>query len=153
VRSRALWASLLAAALGLGLAAFTRLGRERPADLPAARTPRVAAVAPVAPVALGGAAPEASADRQIVVELRSQPTHAAVYVDDRLRGQTPLELRLPRASAPLALRLQLAGYVRLERQLIPDRDQLLELVLAQQPRARTRRAPAAERRRAFRPFE
>jgi hypothetical protein len=94
-------------------------------------TPAPVAVAEVAKVA----APP------ITLTVRTMPEGARVIRADtgEALGVTPLVKELPRADAALGLRLELAGYVPLERQVRLDSHALLEMPLA---KAQTAPAPA-----------
>jgi hypothetical protein len=63
------------------------------------------------------------------VRLETKPSGAHAIVGNEDRGETPLDMLLPRASAPLVLELSHSGYETLHDVLVPDRDQTSILLL------------------------
>jgi serine/threonine-protein kinase len=103
-------ALLVLVLLGVGLAFASRRGQAAPS---------VEAPAPSAP------APPA----EVVVHVESTPPGARVVVDGEERGDTPLDLRLPRRDAPRSLELRLDGFDPLAQTLVADADQRLVIAL------------------------
>ncbi|MEZ4402545.1 MAG: protein kinase [Kofleriaceae bacterium] len=134
-RRRLLWLGAAAAAAAIIAAAVLARSSERgpaasppgaaaaarptPGDAPTptpAVAPPAAAPAPAAPTTEATPAPP-SAPATVAIAVTTRPAGAAVYLGKRRAGLTPLTVELPVGDAPVALRLERAGY----------RSQLLEV--------------------------
>ncbi len=124
----ALAAATLAAALGAGAFWWTR---------PRAEVPTPAAIERAAP----------AAPAEVGIRIETVPPGARVRLDGTARGETPLELRLPRSASARALTLEHDGFTVVEESLTPDVDQRLSFTLAPEPAAPPTSPPARRRRR------
>ncbi|MEM7678000.1 MAG: PEGA domain-containing protein, partial [Myxococcota bacterium] len=77
-------------------------------------------------VGSGSRRPPAAQKDTVSLEFASEPSGAAVVVDGRSVGQTPLKLTLPRSSRPVAVTLRHAGYAPWTTVLKPNRDVLVK---------------------------
>ena len=121
-------AMVLGAVLVVGLWP-TPASAQRPAPLVAARAaPRLLPPPVVGPP-------------DVTLWVTTQPAGALISRLDSgaALGRTPLEVRLPRTATPLPLRIELAGHQPLERTLLTDQSQRLEVAL----QAVVRKAPSA----------
>lgn len=111
-------------ALGVGAAAsLSRFSPKHIADTgprPEEPTPVVASPLPSA----------VAVPMYAALRVESRPSGAGVFVDGESRGTTPLDTRLTRGDAAVALELRHPGYVTQSQALTPDRDQSLIVDLA-----------------------
>jgi hypothetical protein len=148
--------ALLGAGLGRGHhgAQAASVGPVTAAASAGSTTASAASLAPasVREPAMGGAAGPA-AGAGVALRFITSPPGASVTRTDtgQLLGQTPLEVAVERGPAPVTLRVQLAGYLPLTRQVTFDSSQRLELSLAPvtppqrpAPLARLKRLPVRE---------
>jgi len=91
---------------------------------------RSSQVSPALPAAAREAPPARVVPAQVTVQLASQPPGARAWINGSYRGNTPLSVSLPRGTAPVSLRLELARHTALVQTLVPDVDQRLSLALA-----------------------
>ncbi|MEC7519766.1 MAG: serine/threonine-protein kinase [Myxococcota bacterium] len=133
---------------GFVLAAVAVLGvvwalRAPPPELATAPSPVEAPVEEVEPVA---PAPEAEPEppvgaalpAEVRIEITTTPSGATLTLDGE-EVESPIVL--PRSDAPVTLEIAARGHRTEERELVPDRDQALEIVLPRRPRARRRELP------------
>ena len=132
--------SILAAG-GIAVATFAALRFASPSK-PAHVEPLVSELTSPASVALPAAsiaaplpvpaptapAPE-TAEQQVAIEVRTNPTGATVLVGGKRAGTTPITLPLRRGNQSVLVELAVRGYAPVRRPITPDRDQLLELSL------------------------
>src|SRR5262245_33418217 len=134
-------AGLYATALGVGavVLAVTLMAlsggskKKPPASLPVAVPPAAAkALEPAAP-----AAPEpVKAERSDVeIVLRTVPPGAEIYDGEALIGASPLTFRRARAEGAVNLTFRRAGFREVTREVVPDRDRDLEVVLMAKPKS------------------
>jgi serine/threonine-protein kinase len=142
----------LAAAFSMGAAGLIVLAavawgasRVRAVEAPAAASTVPDAAAPVA------SSVDPPSRPHVTVAVRTTPPGARVTVDGEAKGETPLDLAVPRGSAPVVVVVQRASFEPIREAVVPDRDQSLVLSLlpsAKPPRSPTRapaRAPSAPR--------
>lgn len=70
---------------------------------------------------------------EVRVEIRTTPARATLRLDGE---EVTSPIVLPRGSETMTLAIEARGHLPEERELIPDRDQALEIVLRRRPRAR-----------------
>lgn len=70
---------------------------------------------------------------EVRVEIRTTPARATLRLDGE---EVTSPIVLPRGSGTMTLAIEARGHLPEERELIPDRDQALEIVLRRRPRAR-----------------
>jgi serine/threonine-protein kinase len=73
------------------------------------------------------------ANERVTIRIQSVPEGASVKVAGSPRGNTPLELELPKSHLPIEVNLELEGFRELTEDLVPNVDQRLRLVLVQKP--------------------
>ncbi len=131
---------------GTAVLAVTRLQLRGPTEVAARALPSPAPSAQPAPssaaTAQASAAPAGSSPSPsfILVHVETKPAGARVVVGGVELGVTPVDVRMPQGTAPVALQLHRRGYETLIEQLVPASDQ--RLLLALEP---TRGAPASVR--------
>ncbi len=80
----------------------------------------------------------AAGDTQITVMVMSSPSGAAVHVDDRLVGVTPVAIPLPSGDREVTIGLALEGYTAEQRLVRADRDQEIAVTLGEAVASRPR---------------
>jgi hypothetical protein len=119
---------------GLVLASSLRAPKPLPAiELPKVEAPKVETPKPAAPLV-------PAADT--VLTIHSTPEGAQVKKGSQLLGETPLELKLPANTAPLAVVLSRRGYRDAALELQPDHSRDYQVRLLELPRTR-KATPAA----------
>jgi serine/threonine-protein kinase len=145
-RRRARW--LLLASCGLGIIGAAFFFARRPAAAPAPRPVEATALPTPAPPPLPA---------EIVVHIETTPSGVQVRVRGEDRGETPIDLHLPRGEAPVPIDLERRGYGTLSQSIVPDADQ--RMMLSLQPAASPRHGatrpphPAAAASGGFRRFD
>lgn len=79
--------------------------------------------------------PERSVPERVELTITSEPPGAEVTFEGVLQGTTPLQLEVDPSSEPATLELFLASHVPVEEVVIPDRHQLLRVILVEVPKA------------------
>ncbi|MGF1469806.1 MAG: PEGA domain-containing protein, partial [Sandaracinaceae bacterium] len=102
------------------------------------------------PTARVGQGPADVALPQVRLRVESRPTGATASAAGA-RCRTPCELRVPRSTEPVALRVERPGRVPVERSVVPDVDREVAVRLARRrpPRVEEERDPSPD----FYPFE
>jgi eukaryotic-like serine/threonine-protein kinase len=77
---------------------------------------------------------------EVVVHVETKPAGARVLIAGHDRGESPLEIRIPRGSEPVPVELRRQGYTTVAQQVVPDADQKLVIGLTPVP---VRGRPAA----------
>jgi hypothetical protein len=95
------------------------------ADLPAV----VAASAPAVPAASPSAPSAPSAPTEVVIRIETTPPKAHVYIGGDDRGLSPIELRMPRATAATEIEIRRDGYQAQRETITPETDQRIKLTL------------------------
>jgi serine/threonine-protein kinase len=125
--------------IGMTVAAVSSRGGTPQKPKPAA-TPAVAAL-PAAPPP----APVAAKDVELV--LRTVPPGAEIFDGLERLGASPLAIKRPRSETPFYVTIKHAGYKDVSRDIVPDRDRDMEVVLVPKPKtvaaAPRKNAPAA----------
>jgi serine/threonine-protein kinase len=98
------------------------------------RPPTVVALAPAAP-------PPAAPPTHVVLHVTSKPEGAALFIEDRLHGSTPLDLDVARGEGQISFELRLAGFQTLAATSSHESDHTLELTLVPLPAAEKHHAP------------
>jgi serine/threonine-protein kinase len=108
-------------------------GAPKPKAPVAAVTPVSPAQAapPVAPPPPPVAAPAPKSEVEIV--MRTVPSGAEIFDGPERLGLSPLPIKRARAEAPLSLTIRHRGYTEVTREVIPDRDRDVEVVLVARP--------------------
>lgn len=140
-----------AMAVGLSASSGTKSPEGTPVSAAAPDSAPSAEVSASTPATLTTVAPSEPADRRIapendpmiILDVRSEPDGARVFIDGRQRGVTPVALEIPHGPDPLNVRIA-RGRLEAVQSILPDRDQRLNVVLATPIRRRAR--PPAERR-------
>ncbi len=146
-RSRTIYWIATAAALAGGIGYLgSSMGRgESPK---AAAAPAVQAEsAPAPPPASVAKAPA----KDVSLHIGSKPGGATVHIDGVEKGQTPLELTLPRSDSPAVVELSKPGFKSTRERVGRDRDQRIKLTLSPEPSPRAKPARAAPRPSAEKP--
>ncbi len=111
-------------------------------EAPAAETPVVqAAVTPVAPEPVVPEVPAPKPEvtppplKEVTISVVTSPAGAEVFVgaETAARGVTPLDLKVPKGSAPLELTLRAPGFKERKRVIRTKVDAMLEITLAPEP--------------------
>jgi tRNA A-37 threonylcarbamoyl transferase component Bud32 len=110
---------------GVALAVSSR-GRSTPPVV------TVASPAPDAPAANGAAPPPPSPPTDIELVLRTQPQGAEVFEGAERLGATPLTMRRPRSATTVTFTFRRSGYRDELRQILPNGDKDIEVVLQRQ---------------------
>ncbi len=77
---------------------------------------------------------------QIVLSIASRPSGAAVFLDGKKQGETPLSLSVDRSDSARDLKIEYRGFEPLERSVIPDQARSFDLALVPLPRSKSPRA-------------
>jgi serine/threonine-protein kinase len=86
---------------------------------------------------------------EAVVHVDTTPPSAHVFVGGSDLGATPVDVRLPRGSDPVALEIRKTGYTTVAEKIVPDEDQRLVLTLSPASPSRhpgAKNPPAAQTR-------
>ncbi|HZS39744.1 MAG TPA: serine/threonine-protein kinase [Polyangia bacterium] len=122
-------AVLLLAVVGMALAVG---GKKKPVvveQLPQPAAPPSAAPL-VQPAAMPSPASEEAARKDVEIVLRSDPPGAEVFEGVERLGVSPVTIRRARSSQALTFSLRRAGYQDIHREVVPDRDRDVEVLLA-----------------------
>jgi hypothetical protein len=124
--------------IGIGAAVVVLVGMTLFAIGGSAKKPPT--VAPSAPVAAAPAAPQkdpppVDPKNEVELMLRTNPPGAEVFDGMERLGVSPLTLKRPRADGALTLTFKHTGYKDVSREITPDRDRDLEVVLVVKPKA------------------
>ena len=148
-RRRAMWVAAIAAVTGtsavatLALRSFVR----PPAQAAARPIPPVSAPPVVPPVgtivapAVRPAPAPATSGESVKLSLSSQPSGAAVFLDDELLGSTPFSAARARSGQPLSLVFRKTGFKDTVHRLVADKDAYVEVVLPREPTPSRRPIP------------
>jgi hypothetical protein len=128
-----------AAALA-GVAAFVVVGlwvTAKPPDAgaatasgpPAPAPPLASSPAPSLATSSVAASASAASAGEVVLRVETVPPKARVFVAGDDKGLSPVDVRVPRGAATLALTIRRDGYKTLEEQVVPETDQKLRLTL------------------------
>ena len=128
---RAMMAALAAAvAVGAAAGGYMRLRQHGAAPAPDADVQvQVGSVTPVEVPPPPDAAPS-----EVTISVATDPVGVAVAIDGQDRGVTPVDIKLPRGTAPCKLELKQSGFVNAAQDLVPDRDQRLYFAMTKQPK-------------------
>jgi serine/threonine-protein kinase len=137
-----------AVALAIGVMALTGGKKKPPPPLPAVATPEPPKAPEPAPPAPAPAAPEPKPERSDVeIVLRTVPPGAEIYDGQALIGASPLTFRRARGDGAVNLTFRRAGFREVTREVVPDRDRDVEVVLMARPKSapppRSAAAPVA----------
>ena len=133
-------------ALGIALSVVTSLlvvavaaivATRRPESPPAERLAEAPTPVPIPDPGL--ATTPTTIPTSVLIHVESRPPGAHLLADGSDRGVTPLDLHVPRGTAPLVLELRSPGFAPTTQPVIPDADQ--KLLLALQPARGTRVPP------------
>ena len=139
--------ALVPAALVVILGGATVYARRAPSTETAAPASSSIASASIAsvPVVATSAPSAAKASNEITLHVETQPVGARVVLDDVDRGATPLDVKVARGAASLALELRRPGYLPRRETIGPDSDQRLRALASSAP-GRARRRGGVDRR-------
>jgi serine/threonine-protein kinase len=126
-------AAIAAASVAIALAAVAAIASRRAAPPAPATAAAASATDPVV-------APPGPPPAEVSVHVETKPTGARVVVGGTDRGETPLDLRLPRGSGPVSIEVRRQGYVTIAQPITPDADQKVLVALTPVP---VRGRPAA----------
>lgn len=132
-------AATIAVVFGLviGAWAFIRSPSASPADARASAPAGSAS-------AITTSSPVVTTATVVSVTVTSTPAKAQVFADGELRGETPVQVSLPRGARPVSIEVRLPGFAIHTEEVVPDVDQRLALTLTPAPTGgRTYRAPVA----------
>lgn len=122
-RRRIALASGAGALAVLALVSALWAGRDKPA------AQRLRAVARGIPRVALAEASSPNAKQEVTISVTSVPTGAAVIIGGQKRGETPLELALPRGDASLEVKIVKAGWKDATERVTPDVNQRLRVML------------------------
>ena len=80
---------------------------------------------------------------EVTVHIASEPSAADVLVNGERRGQTPLDLRLPKGTAEVTVEVRLAGHRTVTEKVAPTVDQRLSYALLPEPAVASASAASA----------
>ncbi len=127
--------------LGIGAVAVVLIGMTiaavgRGGSTPA-KSPPVAVTAPPAPPAVAPpvAAPPIDPNSQVEIVLRTVPPGADIFDGVERLGVSPLPLKRARGTEAVSYTIKHAGYKDVSREVVPDHDRDVEVVLVPKPKA------------------
>jgi len=129
-------AFILAILLGGGIGGYARLRSRDKTAAPAEGTSPVVVVTIDAGVVGTGAVvdaeveveelpPAPSEQQEVTVSIETEPEGVKVVVAGKERGKTPVDVKLPKGTEPIAFQLLEPGFATAAQQITPDRDQRL----------------------------
>ena len=109
---------------------------------PAGATPSSAstiAAAPPAPSSPPATLTQPKHVEQVVLSVASRPSGAAVFLDGKKEGVTPLSLSVDRSDSARNLKIEYRGFEPLEKSVVPDQARSFDLALVPLPRSKSPR--------------
>jgi serine/threonine-protein kinase len=126
--------------VGMTIAAVNAKSKKPTATPPAvavtnSATATQTSTVPTAPNPAENPPPENPQKAEVEIVLRTVPAGADIFEGDEKLGSSPLTLKRARQEQPFNFTIRHGGYRDVSREVIPDRDRDLEVVLVQKPKA------------------